>query len=102
MRKSERIRIQTRENADRIDVNRTFAGAGTSPEAAAVLAAKSGQHFALSLDLHEDCDAGGFYCYEYGGGDIGRCVVAALDVDGFPIEPLDTTLILAGPTEDEH
>ncbi|MGA7355247.1 MAG: succinylglutamate desuccinylase/aspartoacylase family protein [Candidatus Cybelea sp.] len=94
--------LQTRENAARIDVNRTFAGAGASPEAAAVLAANSGQHFVLSLDLHEDCDARGFYCYEYGGGEIGRCVIAALDDAGFPIEPLDGALILAGPAEDEH
>lgn len=94
--------LQTRENAAGIDVNRTFAGAGASPEAAAVLAANSGQRFALSLDLHEDCDAHGFYCYEYGGGEIGRCVIAMLDDAGFPIEPLDGALVLAGPADDEH
>jgi murein peptide amidase A len=94
--------LQTRENAAGIDVNRTFGGAGASPEAAAVLAANPRQRFALSLDLHEDCDAHGFYCYEYGGGEIGRCVIAALDDAGFPIEPLDGALVLAGPTDDEH
>jgi protein MpaA len=94
--------LQTRENADGIDVNRTFGGAGSSSEARAVLAANSGQRFALSLDLHEDYDARGFYCYEYGGGEIGRCVIAALDDAGFPIEPLDGALILAGPADDEH
>jgi murein peptide amidase A len=94
--------LRTRENADGIDVNRTFGGAGSSPEAAAVLAVNRGQSFALSLDLHEDCDARGFYCYEYGGGEIGRRVIAALDAAGFPIEPLDGALVLAGPADDEH
>lgn len=94
--------LQTRENADGIDVNRTFAGGGASAEAAAVLAANCGQRFALSLDLHEDCDARGFYCYEYGGGEIGLRVIAALDAAGFPIEPLDDVLVLAGAADDEH
>lgn len=65
-----------------------------------MLEANHGRVFALSLDLHEDCDAAGFYCYEYGGGAIGRCVIAALDADGFQIDPLDTTLRLAGPLDD--
>jgi murein peptide amidase A len=94
--------LQTRENGGGIDVNRTFGGTGSSAEAIAVLAANGGQRFALSLDLHEDSDARGFYCYEYGGGEIGRCVVAALDAAGFPIEPLDDALVLSGPADAEH
>lgn len=93
---------RTRENADGVDVNRTFGAEGGSPEARAVLAAIRGQSFALSLDLHEDCDAAGFYCYEYGGGTIGRAVVAALDARGFPIDSLNPTFDLAGPLDDRH
>jgi murein peptide amidase A len=92
----------TRANADGLDVNRTFGGTGGSPEARAVLEANRDMRFALSLDLHEDCDATGFYCYEYGGAAIGRSAIAALDADGFPIDPLGTTLTLAGPPDDAH
>jgi hypothetical protein len=93
---------QTRANADGIDVNRTFAGDGTSPEASAILAANRSMTFALSIDLHEDCDAAGFYCYEYGGANLGRSVVAALAAEGFPIDPLERTFDLAGPLDDAH
>lgn len=92
----------TRQSADGIDVNRTFGESGTSPEASAILAANSGVTFALSLDLHEDCDASGFYCYEYGGGEIGRRVVCALEEQGFKIDPLETTFGLAGPLDAAH
>lgn len=93
---------RTRTNADGIDVNRTFAGDGASPEACAIVAANRGTSFTLSIDLHEDCDAQGFYCYEYGGADLGRRVVAALAAQGFPIDPLGTTFDLAGPLDDAH
>lgn len=92
----------TRENARRVDVNRTFGGTGGSREASAVLATNRGLKFALSLDLHEDYDAVGFYCYEYGGGEIGRHVIAALEADGFAIDPLEATFDLAGPLDDAH
>lgn len=91
---------QTRQNADGTDVNRTFGGAGTSPEAAAIVAANSGLTFVLSIDLHEDCDARGFYCYEYGGGELGQRVVGTLAAKGFPIDPLEATFDLAGPLDD--
>lgn len=93
---------RTRQNVDGIDVNRTFAGYGVSPEAAAIVAANRGLRFVLSIDLHEDCDAAGFYCYEYGDGDLGRRVVAALLDQGFPIDPLEATFDLAGPLDDAH
>jgi hypothetical protein len=93
------FRAHTRANGDGIDVNRTFGGAGESPEARAILTANRDRTFALSLDLHEDCDASGFYCYEYGGGEIGRLVVAALERSGFPIDPLEETLDVTGPLE---
>lgn len=92
----------TRANADGVDVNRTFARGGRSPEAKAILTANRDRHFALSLDLHEDADAVGFYCYEYGEGDTGANVLAALERAGFQIDPLDATFDAAGPLRDEH
>jgi hypothetical protein len=55
--------------------------------------------FALSIDLHEDCDAKGFYCYEYGGAELGLAVLAALDEAGVTIDSLET-LDLGGPLLD--
>jgi murein peptide amidase A len=92
----------TRENADGVDLNRTFDGIGRSREASTVLATNRGLQFALSVDLHEDRDAVGFYCYEYGGGEVGRRVIAALEVAGFVIDPLEATFDLAGPLDDAH
>ena len=56
----------TRENVDGIDINRTFARGGSSPEAKAIVMANRDYKFALSIDLHEDDEAGAFYAYEYG------------------------------------
>ncbi|HEY9179117.1 MAG TPA: succinylglutamate desuccinylase/aspartoacylase family protein [Candidatus Baltobacteraceae bacterium] len=76
----------TRENADGADVNRSFGRGGQTPEARAIVTANRDRKFMLSLDLHEDCDAGGFYCYEYGEGDLGVQVVEAVAAAGYPIE----------------
>lgn len=73
----------TRENADGIDVNRTFGRGGGSPEARAVIMSNRDRKFALSLDLHEDCDANGFYCYEYGDCTLGERIVDAVQTAGF-------------------
>jgi protein MpaA len=78
----------TRENADGVDVNRTFGRGGQSPEARAIVTANRDRKFVLSVDLHEDCDAVGFYCYEYGGGNVGFGALSALDHAGYPIDPL--------------
>ncbi|HVA26606.1 MAG TPA: succinylglutamate desuccinylase/aspartoacylase family protein [Candidatus Baltobacteraceae bacterium] len=56
----------TRENVDGIDINRTFARGGSSPEAKAIVMANRDYKFALSIDLHEDDEAGAFYAFEYG------------------------------------
>jgi murein peptide amidase A len=93
---------QTRENAQGVDVNRSFGGNGRTPEARAALAFLRPQSFALSIDLHEDCDADGFYCYEYGGGEIGRAAIVALEAQGFTVDPLEVTFGLAGPLDDAH
>ena len=90
----------TRENAEGTDVNRSFGRGGTSAEARAIITANRDRHFALSLDLHEDLEADGFYCYEprrdttraFGGG-IVRAVAAA----GFPIQTFADDFDLAFP-----
>ncbi|MHB8146209.1 MAG: M14 family metallopeptidase [Vulcanimicrobiaceae bacterium] len=79
---------RTRESVDGIDINRTFGRGGQSPEARAIVTANRNRRFLLSIDLHEDVDAQGFYCYEYGGGTLGRAAVAAVASAGYPVEPL--------------
>ena len=80
----------TRANAEGLDINRSFGGGGSTPEARAILTANRDRQFALSLDLHEDPEAGGFYCYELSdSGDaspIGPECVRAVEEAGFPIE----------------
>jgi len=77
---------RTRENIDGADVNRTFGRGGSSPEAKAILTANRDRKFALAVDLHEDDEASGFYCYEYGGAGIGRVLIGAL-AQKTPIDP---------------
>lgn len=88
----------TRESADGADVNRSFGRGGLTPEARAIVTANRDRKYPLSVDLHEDCDAEGFYCYEYGTGDIGRAVVEAVRDAGFPIQDL-TRCDLGTPPE---
>ncbi len=80
----------TRENAEGLDVNRSFGRGGTSPEARAMLTANRDRRFALSLDLHEDFEAGGFYLYEaHRGGPSRRFagpVTSAVESAGFPLQ----------------
>jgi protein MpaA len=90
----------TRQSADGIDVNRSFGRGGQSPEAKAILTANRDRKFVLSVDLHEDCDSSGFYCYEYGGGQLGVAAIEALEREGLPIDALDATFDLAGPLDD--
>jgi protein MpaA len=92
----------TRENADGIDVNRTFGRGGQSPEAKAIVTANRDRKFVLSLDLHEDADAAGFYCYEYGGGEIGRAVIEALDEAALSVDPLAESFATMGPLNDAN
>jgi murein peptide amidase A len=97
---------KTRENAEGLDINRTFGRGGGSPEARAIVTANRDLKFALSIDLHEDYEAEGFYCYEYGGGTIGLEIVAALEARGFPIESFSSldlgTVPLHGPVHTER
>lgn len=91
----------TRANAEGIDINRSFGRGGSSPEAKAILTANRDRVFALSIDLHEDHEAGGFYLYETGAS--GRPpayagpVTEALRAAGFPLQPLAPDYELGPP-----
>ena len=76
----------TRESVDGVDLNRTFGRGGGSPEARAIVTANRDYRFALALDLHEDDDADGFYCYAYGDGALGDAVVDAVRASGAPCD----------------
>jgi hypothetical protein len=80
--------LGTRENGEGFDINRSFGRGGQTPEARAIITSNRDRKFALSIDLHEDCDAQGFYCYEYGIGDTGRRVVEAVREAGYPVQDL--------------
>lgn len=94
-------RAGTRESAEGDDINRSFGRGGQTPEARAIVTANRDRKFVLSLDLHEDCDAEGFYCYEYGEGDVGRAVVSAVREAAFAIQDL-AHCDLGAPFEDSE
>lgn len=54
----------TRTNAEGDDVNRSFSRGGQTPESRAIITANRDRRFALSIDLHEDFEANGFYGFE--------------------------------------
>lgn len=81
-------RAGTRTSVDGVDINRSFGRGGQTPEARAIVTANRDRKFELSLDLHEDYEADGFYCYEYGLGGVGRAVVDAVREAGYPIQDL--------------
>jgi hypothetical protein len=78
----------TRVSADGVDINRSFGRGGQTPEARAIITANRDRKFVLSLDLHEDTDADGFYCYEYRSTNIGRKIISAVRDAPFPIQDL--------------
>jgi predicted deacylase len=92
-------RAGTRVNAEGLDINRMFGRGGQTPEARAIVTANRDRKFALSIDLHEDCDAGGFYLYEYGAGDLGHSIIAAVREAGYPVQDL-ALCDLGAPFED--
>jgi hypothetical protein len=92
----------TRANADGIDVNRSFSRGGLTPESRAIITANRDRRFALTLDLHEDFEARGFYAFEpLAPGAQARfadIAVRAVESAGFPIQDLaDTSFDLGTP-----
>jgi protein MpaA len=99
--------LGTRENAEGDDVNRSFSRGGTTPEARAILTANRDRKFTLTLDLHEDFEADGFYCYEPvvdGTAPYGGHVVTAVDDAGLPLQELrdDDDFDLGYPSDARH
>ncbi len=97
--------LGTRANAEGDDINRGYSRGGTTPEAKAIVTANRDRRFALTLDLHEDYEADGFYCYEPvvgGTAPLGGAIVTAIDEAGLPVQELETTFDLGYPVEAEH
>lgn len=97
--------LNTRENAEGHDINRSFHKGGTTPEARAMIAANRDRRFALSLDLHEDFEADGYYCYEPVVAEetpFGDALVDALDDAEFPVQELSDAFDLGYPPEAHH
>ena len=81
----------TRCNAEGVDINRSFSGGGLTPESKAIITSNRDRSFALTLDLHEDFEASGFYMYEnLKGGDALFCapILRAVTGAGFELQDL--------------
>jgi predicted deacylase len=94
----------TRANAEGQDVNRSFSRGGLTPESRAIITANRDHRFTLSIDLHEDFEAAGFYGFEpYATGTVPRfaaAAVTAVEAAGLPIQDLaDVSFDLGSPPE---
>ncbi|MBV9403042.1 MAG: succinylglutamate desuccinylase/aspartoacylase family protein [Candidatus Eremiobacteraeota bacterium] len=81
----------TRANAEGEDVNRSFTGGGSTPESKAIITAHRDRRFFASLDLHEDPQADGFYCFELSRSEqklLSPAIVNAVAQAGFPLQTL--------------
>ena len=94
-------RAGTRANAEGVDINRTFGRGGESPEARAIVMANRDRKFVLALDLHEDADALGFYCYAYNADGIARAVVDAVRAGGYAIDEGCGGVLTPKPQEEQ-
>lgn len=80
--------LDTRENADGIDLNREFNARKPAPEAAIISQALQGKCFDLLFEMHEDIDAPGLYLYEISedtSSYVGERIIAAAEAAGCPI-----------------
>jgi hypothetical protein len=97
--------LGTRANAEGDDINRSFNGGGKTPEARAIVVANRDRRFELVIDLHEDFEAEGYYCYEplvEGQAPFGESLLRALDDAGLPIALLDDDFDLGYPPNAVH
>jgi murein peptide amidase A len=80
--------LDTRENADGIDLNREFAARHPAPEVVLIMKALEGKCFDIVVEMHEDIDAPGFYLYELAEKPeekVGERIVEAVAAAGYPI-----------------
>jgi hypothetical protein len=97
--------LGTRQNAEGADINRSFGRGGQTPEARAIITATRDRKFALTMDLHEDYEAAGFYCYESvldGSPHLSPAVVRAVDDAALHVQDLDDEFELGYPPEARH
>lgn len=96
--------LGTRGNTEGVDINRSFGRGGRTPEARAIVTANRDRKFALTIDLHEDYEADGFYCYEPAVDEVsfGIAVVRALEEEGFPVQELHDAFELGYPPSAQH
>jgi len=94
----------TRGNAESQDINRSFSRGGLTPEAKAIITATRDRKFVLSLDLHEDFEAEGCYCYEPRREEdsFSRAIVQALDDAGCPVQEFVPTFDLGYAAQADH
>lgn len=95
----------TRTNAEGKDVNRSFSDGASTPESRAIMLENRDCRFALALDLHEDFEADGFYCYEPvvdGSAPLGRAILSAIESAGLPLQSLDHLFDLGYPRDPER
>ena len=95
----------TRLNAEGNDVNRSFTEEVATPESRAIMAANRDRRFTLALDLHEDFEADGFYCYEPvvdGNAPLSRAILRQIEAAGFPLQSLDHLFDLGYPRDAER
>ncbi len=93
----------TRANTEGWDVNRSFSRGGLTPEAKAIMTATRDRKFALSIDLHEDFEAEGSYCFEphSDAQSFSAAIIEALDDAGYPVQEILPTFDL-GYDPDRH
>ena len=92
----------TRASIDGLDINRTFSRGGSTPEARAILTANRDRRYALSIDLHEDHEATGFYGYETLVDRTPRyrdVVTTAIERAGLPLQTIHPGFDLGTPPE---
>jgi len=94
-------RLGTRQNAQGVDINRAY-GDGRTAESAAVAACWPSRVPILTLDLHEDFEAAGFYCYERAVHGRFRApeLIARLERAGIPIQDDLNGIDLGMPSEE--
>jgi murein peptide amidase A len=92
----------TRGNLEGNDVNRSFSEGVTTPESRAIIQVNRDHHFVVAVDLHEDFEADGFYCYEpviHGTAPLSEAIVRAIESAGFPVQTLDEAFDLGYPRD---
>jgi murein peptide amidase A len=95
-------RAGTRVNADGKDVNRSFSEAASTTESRAIMAENRKRRFTVAMDLHEDFEADGFYCYEpvvEGRAPLSEAILEAIELAGFPLQSLDHLFDLGYPRD---